>query len=93
MALSTLSSTVRSKFKNTVGDYEISYEATHQEGQSVTEVIASVKKGELKFGYINIAQNGRKSIVLEAGISDEDSKQLFSTVVDDTKSIFESKNV
>ena len=93
MALSTLSSTVRSKFKNVVGDYEISYEATHQEGQRVTEVLASVKKGELKFGYINISQDGRKSIVLEAGISDEDSKQLFSTVVDDTKSIFESKSV
>lgn len=48
MALSTLSSVLRSKYKNTVGDYDISYETTRNAGEKVTEVLASVKKGELR---------------------------------------------
>ena len=88
MALSTLSSVLRSKYKNTVGDYEIFYETTRKAGKKVTEVLASIKKGELKFGYVNIMDKGRKSIVLEDGVSDEDSKAILSTVIDDVANIF-----
>ena len=88
MALSTLSSVLRSKYKNTVGDYDISYETTRNAGEKVSEVLASVKKGELRFGYVNIVDKGRKSIVLEDGVSDEDCKAILSTVIDDAANIF-----
>lgn len=88
MALSTLSSVLRSKYKNTVGDYDISYGTTRNAGEKVTEVLATVKKGELRFGYVNIVDKGRKSIVLEDGVSDEDCKAILSTVIDDAANIF-----
>lgn len=88
MALSALSSVLRCKYKNMVGDYEISYETTQREREKITEVLGIVKKGELKFGYVNIRDKGRKSIVLEEGISDEDSKAILSTVIDDVTNIF-----
>jgi hypothetical protein len=71
-----------------VGDYEISYETTQRERERITEVLGIVKKGELKFGYINIGDKGRKSIVLEEGISDEDCKAILSTIIDDAQNIF-----
>lgn len=47
MALSTLSSVLRCKYKNMVGDYEISYETTQRERERITEVLGIVKKGNL----------------------------------------------
>lgn len=92
MALSNLSSVIRSNYKNTVGDYEITYNVMQDEGKPATEIGASVRKGEQKFGYIGISSIGRRSIIMEPGISDEEAKQICSAVIDDAARIFSERN-
>lgn len=92
MALKTLSAEVRSNYKNTIGDYDISYNVTQAEGKPATDVNASVKKGEKKYGCIGISSAGRRSIIMDPGISDEDAKLICSTVIDDATQIFAERN-
>lgn len=60
----------------------------HKRERKNNRGIRNRQKGELKFGYINIGDKGRKSIVLEEGISDEDCKAILSTIIDDAQNIF-----
>ena len=92
MALSNLSSVIRSKYKNAVGDYEISYDVSQNSGKKANNVRGSIKKGDLKIGYVNCELEGRKSITFEAGVSDEDAKQLVSTIIEDAANIFAERN-
>ena len=88
MALSNLSSVVRSNYKNTVGDYEITYNVIQDEGKPAATVSASIKKGESRLGYINIEAN----ITLEPGIEDATAKTIIETVIDDAAQIFNERN-
>lgn len=92
MALSNLSSVIRSKYKNTVGDYEISYDVSQNSGEKANNVLGNIKKGDLKIGYVNCEFGGRRSITFESGVSDEDAKQLVSTVIEDAANIFAERN-
>lgn len=92
MALSNLSSVVRSNYKNQVGNYDIAYNVTQKEGEPATEVSANVRKGEQKYGYIGISSVGRRSFFFEPGVSDADAKQICSTVIDDAAQIFAERN-
>lgn len=92
MALSNLSSVVRSNYKNTVGDYEITYNVIQDEGKPAATVSASIKKGESRFGYINIEADGRRNITLEPGIEDATAKTIIETVIDDAAQIFNERN-
>ena len=62
MALSGLSSVVTSKYRNLVGDYEIAYDVKQNTGEKADKVLGSIKKGDLKKGYILCEMDGRKSI-------------------------------
>ena len=92
MALSNLSSVVRSNYKNNVGDYEITYNVIQDEGKPASSVSANVKKGENRFGYINIESDGRRNITLEPGMDDATAKTIIETVIDDTTQIFSERN-
>ena len=92
MALSNLSSVVRSNYKNTVGDYEITYNVIQDEGKPAATVSASIKKGESRLGYINIEADGRRNITLEPGIEDATAKTIIETVIDDAAQIFNERN-
>lgn len=92
MALSNLSSVVRSNYKNTVGDFVITYNVIQDEGKPASSVSANVKKGEIRFGYINIEADGRRNITLEPGIEDATVKTIIETVIDDAAQIFVERN-
>lgn len=92
MALSNLSSVVRSNYKNTVGDYEITYNVIQDEGKPAATVSASIKKGENRFGYVGIEADGRRNITLEPGIEDATAKTIIETVIDDAAQIFNERN-
>lgn len=92
MGLSGVSSVVRSKYKNVVGDYEISYDVSQKYGSNADAVIASIKKDGTRVGYINCELSGRKSVVIESGITDDDSILLVSTIITDSKAIFTELN-
>ena len=92
MALSGLSSVVTSKYRNLVGDYEIAYDVKQNTGEKADKVLGSIKKGDLKKGYILCEMDGRKSITIEAGVPDEDAKLLVSSVIDDANNILAERN-
>lgn len=92
MALSNLSSVIRSKYKNVVGDYEISYDVNQNSGEKANNVLGNIKKGDLRLGYVNWELDGRKSITIEPGVPDEDIKMLVSTIIDDSSDIFMKLN-
>lgn len=92
MALSNLSSVIRSKYKNVVGDYEISYDVNQNSGEKANNVLGNIKKGDLRLGYVNCELDGRKSITIEPGVPDEDIKMLVSTIIDDSSDIFMKLN-
>lgn len=92
MGLSGVSSVVRSKYKNVVGEYDISYDVSQKYGANADAVIATIKKDDTRVGYINLDTLGRKSIVIENGVTDDDAILLVSTIITDSKTIFSELN-
>lgn len=86
MALQSLSSVLNTKYQNTVGDYAINYEVAKEKNKPFN-ITARVKKASISFGYINIEQNGKINIFLEAGVSLTDAKSIVSSVMDDAVTI------
>lgn len=92
MGLTAKSSIVRSKFNNQVGDYEITYDVSQNAGENANNVLGNIKKGDIRIGYINCELNGRKSITIENGVTDDEVKLIVSTVIDDASNIFNELN-
>lgn len=92
MALEQVSSVVKSTYLNTVSDYDIQYNVAQDEGQKVLSVTGTVKKADVRFGYILINADGTKNVSFDRPISDEDSEAIYAAALADSKSIFEQRN-
>lgn len=92
MALEQVSSVVKSTYLNTVSGYDIQYNVAQDEGQKVLSVTGTVKKADVRFGYIMINADGTKSISFDKPISDADSEAIYVATLADAKSIFEQRN-
>lgn len=92
MALEQVSSVVKSTYLNSVSGYEIQYNIAQDEGESVKSVTGTVKKADVRFGYITINADGTKNISFDKPISDEDSTAIYVAVLADAKLIFEQRN-
>lgn len=87
-----LSSITRIAYQNTAAGYEIKYNITRRNSETVTEITADIKRGDVRAGYININADGTRGISLNPGVTDEDAKTLFSTVLADAQQIFAAEN-
>lgn len=92
MALEQVSSVIKSTYLNSVSGYEIQYNIAQDEGESVKSVTGTVKKADVRFGYITINADGTKDISFDKPISDEDSTAIYVSVLADAKLIFEQRN-
>lgn len=92
MALEQVSSVVKSTYLNSVSGYEIQYNIAQDEGKNVQSITGTIKKADVRFGYITINADGTKNISFDKPISDEDSEAIYRTALADTKSIFEQRN-
>lgn len=86
MALQSLSSVLSTKYQNTVGAYNVSYTVAKEKNKPLN-IVAHVKKADMRFGYISIEQNGKINILLEAGVSLPDTKSIVNAVIDDAVTI------
>lgn len=92
MALEQVSSVVKSTYLNNVAGYDIQYNVAQDEGQNVTSITGTVKKADVRLGYITINADGTKNISFDRPISDDDSEAIYTAALSDTKSIFEQRN-
>lgn len=92
MALEQVSSVVKSTYLNNVAGYDIQYNVAQDEGQNVISITGTVKKADVRFGYITINADGTKNISFDRPISDDDSEAIYTAALSDTKSIFEQRN-
>lgn len=74
MALEQVSSVVKSTYLNNVVGYEVQYNITQDEGENVKSVTGTVKKADVRFGYIIINADGTKNISFDKSIPDADSE-------------------
>lgn len=92
MALEQVSSVVKSTYLNNVAGYEVQYNITQDEGENVKSVTGTVKKADVRFGYIAINADGTKNISFDRSIPDTDSEAIYSVVLADAAQIFEQRN-
>ena len=92
MALEQISSVVKSTYLNTVAGYDIQYNVAQDEGQNVQSVMGTVKKADIRFGYITINADGTKNVSFDKPISDEDSEAVYAAALADASVIFNQKN-
>lgn len=92
MALEQVSSVVKSTYLNSISGYEIQYNIAQDEGKNVQSITGTIKKADVRFGYITINADGTKNISFDKPISDEDSEAIYRTALADAKSIFEQRN-
>lgn len=92
MALEQVSSVVKSTYLNNVAGYDIQYNVAQDEGQNVISITGTVKKADVRFGYITINADGTKNISFDRPISDDDSEAIYTAALSDTKSIFGQRN-
>lgn len=92
MALEQVSSVVKSTYLNNVAGYEVQYNITQDEGENVKSVTGTVKKADVRFGYIIINADGTKNVSFDKPIQDADSEAIYTAVLADAKSIFEQRN-
>lgn len=92
MALEQVSSFIKSTYLNNVSGYELQYNITQDEGQHVKSVQATIKKGDVLFGYIYINADGTKNISFDRPIPDADSEAIYSAALADASQIFEQRN-
>ena len=92
MALEQVSSVVKSTYLNNVAGYEVQYNITQDEGENVKSVTGTVKKADVRFGYIIINADGTKNISFDKSIPDADSEAIYTAALADAKSIIEQRN-
>lgn len=92
MAITKLSTVTRTSYSNNEGDYNISYNITQNNEEKAERINGDIKKGELRYGNVYALNDGSVSVNFNTGVSDEDKKTIFSTCVDDVKSIFDELN-
>lgn len=92
MAVTKLSSVTRTAYSNEVGDYKISYGITQNNEEMAERITADVRKGELRYGNVYANSDGSVNVNFNPKVSDEDKKLIFSTCVDDVKTIFDELN-
>lgn len=92
MALEQVSSVVKSTYLNSVSGYEIQYNVAQDEGENVKSVTGTVKKADIRFGYITINADGTKNLSFDKPISDSESEAVYSAVLSDSRQIFEQRN-
>lgn len=92
MALEQVSSVVKSTYPNNISGYDVQYNVSADEGEQVKSVTGTVKKADVRFGYIIINADGTKNISFDRPIPDEDSKAIYSAVLSDSDSIFKQWN-
>lgn len=92
MALKQVSSVVKSTYLNNVAGYEVQYNITQDEGENVKSVTGTVKKADVRFGYIIINADGTKNISFDKPIPNADSEAIYTAALADAKSIFEQRN-
>lgn len=92
MALEQVSSVVKSTYLNTVSGYDIQYNIAQDEGEIVKSITGTIKKADIRFGYITINADGTKNISFDKPISDADSEAVYKAALADAKSIFEQRN-
>lgn len=92
MALEQISSVVKSTYLNTVAGYDIQYNVAQDEGQNVQSVMGTVKKADIRFGYITINADGTKNVSFDKPISDEDSEAVYAAALADASVIFNQRN-
>jgi hypothetical protein len=91
MGLEQISSVIKSTYLNTASGYEIQYNVNQDEGQNAKSVIGTIKKADVRFGYITINSDGTKNISFEKPISSDDSKTIYATVLTDAEAIFSQR--
>lgn len=64
MALEQVSSVVKSTYLNNVAGYEVQYNITQDEGENVKSVTGTVKKADVRFGYIIINADGDQEYII-----------------------------
>lgn len=92
MALEQVSSVVKSTYLDSVSGYEIQYNVAQDEGENVKSVTGTVKKADIRFGYITINADGTKTVSFDKPISDSESEAVYSAVLSDSRQIFEQRN-
>lgn len=92
MALEQVSSIVKSTYLNSVSGYEIQYNIAQDEGQHVKSVSGTIKKADIRFGYIIVNSDGTKNISFDKPIPDADSEAIYAAALADAKAIFEQRN-
>lgn len=92
MALEQVSSVVKSTYLNSVSGYDIMYNVAQDEGEKVLSVTGTVKKADIRFGYITINVDGTKTISFDKPVPDADSEAIYVAALADAKAIFEQRN-
>lgn len=92
MALEQVSSVIKSTYLNNVAGYEIQYNIAQDEGQNVKSVTGTIRKADVRFGYININADGTLSISIDKPMPDEDSTAIYIAALADADSIFTQRN-
>ncbi len=92
MALEQVSSVVKSTYLNSVSGYDIMYNVAQDEGEKVLSVTGTVKKADIRFGYIAINVDGTKTISFDKPVPDADSEAIYVAALADAKAILEQRN-
>lgn len=92
MALEQISSVVKSTYLNSVSGYEIQYNVAQDEGENVKSVTGTIRKADVRFGYVTISTDGTKNISFDRPIPDADSEAIYSAALADASQIFEQRN-
>lgn len=87
MALEKLSEVTKSNYYNNVGEYLISYDVMGDATQGVSTIMAVVKKGDARYGYVSVKADGSKNCSFEVEVTDADAKSIFTTAIDDAAQI------
>lgn len=88
-----LSSITRTSYKSEVGDMELSYNISQNTGENLSNVYASLKKGDKKLGNLSRTSDGEINTSISSSISDEDIVRVLTTFLSDAKQIMDELNV
>lgn len=88
-----LSSITRTSYKSEVGDMELSYNISQNTGENLSNVYASLKKGDKKLGNLSRTSDGEINTSISSSVSDEDIVRVITTFLSDAKQIMDELNV
>lgn len=88
-----LSSITRTSYKSEVGDMELSYNISQNTGENISNVYASLKKGDKKLGNLSRTSDGEINTSISSSVSDEDIVRVLTMFLSDAKQIMDELNV